>query len=247
MKTLLASSVFVMLLFATVAQATQIREFDRLSGDDQIRFVDQLAQSTQDASNGDPALSAKVRYFFEPKHTGDQVGGMRKFEMNLCLARLADIDAAAKSPHARRIEIEDVMYTTLEFNGIVLSKNFRPAALTFRPQKPLAAEYLTREDAVKALAQSRSRFARESEPEHEFRAGSHGPPGAEAQEKVLAFFGAMVALSVVANANGGHSSQGATGSANPWEQPWRPPWEKAGHNSFSEWKQAICHASRPGC
>jgi len=33
-------SIFAITLFATITEVTQIREFDRLSGDDQIRFVD---------------------------------------------------------------------------------------------------------------------------------------------------------------------------------------------------------------
>ena len=43
-----------------VVDAMEIRQFDKLAGDDQIKFVDQLAQSVQDASHGE--LAARVKY-----------------------------------------------------------------------------------------------------------------------------------------------------------------------------------------
>ncbi len=69
--------------------------------------IDQLAESVQAAATG--PLAAKVRYFFEPKHPGEEISGMGRFELNLALARIADLDAAEKDPRIRRREVEDVM------------------------------------------------------------------------------------------------------------------------------------------
>ena len=79
---------------------------------------------------------------------------------------------------------------TLGSRGIVINQYFRPA---FQPQKPLAQKFLTREDADKALAQTRAWIARTVEPEHSF---SHGGPqnaisGFANDEKTIRSFSAL--------------------------------------------------------
>jgi len=168
-----------------------------------INYIDKLTDSVEDASKNDPALLARVKRFFMKKQPGEAISGMGRFELNLSLARIADLQAAEKNPKVRRLEVEDVMYATLDRSGIVLNKYFRPA--NFQPQKPLAQKYLTREDADKALAQTQAWIARTVEPEHTF---SHGGPqtglsGFSNNEKAIAFFLALAAIgTVVGKASG---------------------------------------------
>jgi hypothetical protein len=190
------------LFLAPVAQATEIRQFDRFAGDDQIRFVDKLVDSVEEASKNDPALLARVKRFFMDKQPGEDISGMGRFELNLSLARVADFEVAAKNPEERRLEVEDVMYGTLFRSGITLPRSFRPTAVDFQPQKPLQKP-LTREDADKALAQTKAWIARTVEPEHTFRPESRG--GLTDDQKVIAFFVALAAVAIIFHGSGGGS------------------------------------------
>src|SRR5690242_17708319 len=102
MKSHLASALAVAMIFAPAAQAMEIRQFDRLDGDDQIKFVDNLVDSVEAAAKNDPALLAKVKRFFMDKKPGEEISGMGRFELSLSLARIADMDASAKNPKAPR-------------------------------------------------------------------------------------------------------------------------------------------------
>ena len=207
MKAYLAIVVSAVMLFAPLAQAMEIRQFDRMSGDDQIKFVDQLKDSVKDASKNDPALLARVKRFFMKKQPGEAISGMGRFELNLSLARIADFQGAEKNPKVRRLEVEDVMYATLARSGIVLGKNFRPVAANFQPQEPLAQKFLTREDADKALAQTQAWIARTVEPEH-----TSGLSGFSDNEKAMAFFLAL----------GERMGSGKSNGPSDWGKPDKP-------------------------
>ncbi len=182
-----------LLFFAPALQAIEIRDFDRLAGDDQIRFIDQLIDSVEAASSG-PSL-AQVKRFFMNKQPGEQISGMGRFEVALALARIADIDAAAKNPHASRLQVEDVLYITMARNGITLPASFRPTAPNFRPKLPVSPKPLTREDAVKAEDQARQWAARtvygDTVP-HEFR--PERLAGFTDTQKAIAFFMGIILL-----------------------------------------------------
>jgi len=215
-------------IFAPLAQATEIRQFDRMSGDDQIKFVDKLVDSVEAAAQRDPAQLAKVKRFFREKQPGERVSGMGRFELSLSLARIADMDAATNNRKVQRLHVEDVMYAVLFNNGIHFNNAFRPRAIDFQPQKPLGPE-LTRQDADKALAQTRSWISREV---HVF---DHGGPAGETvdsrgwsgwtdDQRAIAFFTAMIGLGYgIGNAL--HLSNGSvdTGpvSGSNFEQEWR--------------------------
>ena len=231
MKAHLAIVVSAVMLFAPLVQAVEIRQFDRMSGDDQIKFVDKMTDSVEDASKNDPALLARVKRFFLKKQPGEAISGMGRFELNLSLARVADLQAAEKNPKVRRLEVEDVMYATLDGSGIVLGKTFRPVAVNFQPQKPLAQKFLTREDADKALAQTQAWIARTVEPEHTF---SHGGPqtglsGFSDKERTIAFFMALAVIGTVVGKASGPSDESA-----PFPTIDARPWEKKGYNSVSD-------------
>ena len=217
MKAYVAIVVSAVMMFTPLEQAMEIRQFDRMSGDDQIKFVDKLADCVEEASKNDPALLARVKRFFMKKQPGEVISGMGRFELNLSLARIADLQAAEKNPKARRLEVEDVMYATLARSGIVLDKNFRPA--NFRPQEPLAQKFLTRQDADKALAQTQVWIARTVEPEHTF---SHGGPqtglsGFSDNEKAIAFFLGLAAIGIEVGQAGGASD--GSSAADPTPMP----------------------------
>lgn len=201
-------------LCAGSAHATEIRQFDRYAADDQIRFVDKLVDSVEAAAQNDVALQAKVKRFFMNKQPGETISGMGRFELNLSLARIADMDTAAKDPRARRLEVEDVMYATLFNSDIRFTKSFRPTVINFRAQKPLNPP-LTRQDGDKALAQTRAWIARTVEPDHEF---THGGPedsqtwsGFSSDQKAIAFFAALATIAILS-----HSGDGASTATGPY-------------------------------
>ncbi|HEX5261877.1 MAG TPA: hypothetical protein VFW13_00005, partial [Phenylobacterium sp.] len=209
MKRILAIVLAAAMAFAPVAQATDISQFDRYAGDDQIKFVSALVADIQGAADADPVLSARVKRFFMNKQPGEAISGMGQFEMNLSFARIADLDAAAKNPHARHIAVEDVMYATLFNNGLRFSGAFHPTAVNFRAEKPLRAP-LNRQEADKALAETREWVSRNA-PERSFLERS--APGSQVSgvQAGVAFFAAMIALGVLVNGrNGGSSSTGST-------------------------------------
>jgi hypothetical protein len=201
-KACVAICMAAVLILAPVAQATEIRQFDRFAGDDQILFVDKLVDSVEQAAKNDPALLARVKRFFKDKQPGEDISGMGRFELNLSLARIADFEVAAKNPKERHLEVEDVMYGTLFRARIPMPSSFRPTAVDFQPQKPLQ-QPLTRDDADKALAQTKAWIARTVEPERTFRPESHG--GLTDDQKVIAFFVALAAVAIIFHSSGGPS------------------------------------------
>ncbi len=126
----LAIALSIAMVLAPLAQATEIRQFDRYDDSDEVQFVSKLVANVKAAAQNDPVLQAKVRRFFQKKQPGEDITGMGRFELNLSLARIADMDAAAKNPRARRIEVEDVMYATLFTTGSVLQSLFAPLPST---------------------------------------------------------------------------------------------------------------------
>jgi hypothetical protein len=214
------------------ASAREIWRFDKLAGDDQIEYVNLLIDSVQAATR--PDQLAQVKRFFMSKQSGETISGMGQFELNLSLARVADLEAVEKNAKVRRLEVEDVMYVTLERNGIVLPKGFRPAAINFQPKNPPSKTVMTKEESYKALAQTRAWVARTVPVEREL---PHGPMFSN-NAAGLAFFRALADLQAKARANGADGSYPSTDVATHENDPW---WEKKGYNSYHEAAQAACH------
>ena len=190
MKSRLAIVVLVGMLFAPLAQAIEIRQFDRMSGDDQIGYIDKMIAKIEEACKDDPAKLAQVELFFRKKQPGEAISGMGRFELSLSLARVADLQAAEKNPKARRLEVEDVMYVALGSRGIVINRYFRPA---YQPEKPLAEKFETLEGANETLKQTKAWVARTVtvEPEHSFSHGGPAISGFATDEKTIRFFNAL--------------------------------------------------------
>jgi hypothetical protein len=130
----------------------EIQQFDKMTGRDQIDYIDQLAQSVEDAVQG--RQLAQVKVFFAPKRPGEGVSGMGQFELNLAIERVRDLE---EMPNPR-FGVEDVMYSTLQKTGIALPRIAGPR-IHFQPKSPLN-KAMSKQDADKALAEIRARLAR---------------------------------------------------------------------------------------
>ncbi len=144
----------LILVPASIVQAREIWRFDKLASDDQIEYVNLLIDSVEAAIQ--PEQLAQVKRFFASKQAGETMSGMGQFELNLSLARVADLEAVEKNPKVRRLEVEEVMYVTLVVNGIALPKSFRPAAINFQPKRPSGTVVMTKAESYKALAQTQA-------------------------------------------------------------------------------------------
>jgi hypothetical protein len=193
-----------------------IYQFDRMSDNDDVRYIDSLVKSVEAASQGDPALYAQVKRFFKTKQPGEAISGMGKFELNMAYARIADLQAVAKNPKVPRLQVEDVLYVTMVDNGITLPNHFRPTTFNFRPQEPLG-ESLTLADAQKALTRTQAWVARRVEPNSPVLS-----PSLSSSDKETAFWAAIVALLVLSTTKTGNTSNNAPVTSGPYDSNWPP-------------------------
>lgn len=237
MKAILAA--VALWLCVASAQAMQIQQFDKLSPDDQIDFINQLVDSVVNAAQGN--LHARVERFFMNKQPGEMISGMGRFELNLSLARVADLDAVARNPKAHRLEVEDVMFATLERSAIVLPGSFRPTALHFRPKGPPSKLVMNAPEAAKALKQTQAWVAREVPAEHEFRQSTlDGLSGFPSNDKAIAFFSALASLVEKACKSGCESGSSSGPYSGADTRPW---WQQNGYNTYQEASHAACIGS----
>lgn len=239
MKAALAVLLSASLVLAQVAQALEIHVFDKIAPDDQIDYVGDLVDSVERSV---PASELpRVKRFFQNKQPGEVISGMGQFELNLSLARVADLQAAEKDPRARRLQVEDVMYVTLERNGIKLPAGFRPIANTFHATRPPRRQVMDKAAADRALAETRTWVARNVEAPREFRA-NRGGYGLSDTEKGIAFFAALALIVAAAAKSSGSSSGGGGGGGGP-EYDSRPWWEQSGYNTYGDAIHGACIAS----
>jgi hypothetical protein len=128
------------IFFACTAQATEIRQFDRMNPDDQDRYVADLIIGAEEVlrNTGQAGKAAEVGRLFSEVKPGDTNSlGMVEFEVNLARARLAAARRLDKDPNAKRLEVEDAMAGTLEKNGIEVPDAFFAVLADFRPKYPL--------------------------------------------------------------------------------------------------------------
>jgi hypothetical protein len=240
------------MLYSSVAPALEIWRFDQMADNDQIAYVSALEESVKNAMPA--AQLPRVKRFFQKKQPGEVISGMGQFEMNLSMARLADVQARDKNPRARRLDVDDVMYVTLERNGIALPEGFRPAAMQFKPAQPLSTKIVTRQDADKALAETRTWVAR-SVPGSNSAVPTAGPTlsGFSSLDKGVAFFVGLIALAKAADeASGGALTKSATSSpgyvAPTSSGLW---WENQGYATYGQAVRAIClgntTSAHPNC
>jgi hypothetical protein len=143
-KVLAATFLSAALLAASAAQAMEIEQYDKMSNDDESEYVALLVGGAEQAikDEGRADLAAQVDHLFTTTDPGDaHTIGVVEFQMNLALAREADVKRAAQDPNAHRLEVEDAMLVTLKKNNILLSEDFirafRAINSGFRPKLPL--------------------------------------------------------------------------------------------------------------
>jgi hypothetical protein len=129
------------LLAASVAQAMEIRQFDKMAIADQGDYVGLLIGGAEQVlkAEGRADLAAQVEHLFTTTEPGDKFTlGMVEFERNLALAREADAKRVLSDPNAPRLEVEDAMAVTLRKNRIDLPDSFYTVASNFLPKFPPA-------------------------------------------------------------------------------------------------------------
>jgi hypothetical protein len=135
--------VSVVMLFASVAQAMEIIQFDKMAVQDQADYITVLVDGAQRVLivEGKNDLAAQIHKLFTEVHSGDRMTlGMIAFEENLDRARLFDAESHARDHNAQRVEVEDAMAATLKKNGIELPDSFFNVASNFKPKLPLAKQ-----------------------------------------------------------------------------------------------------------
>ncbi len=119
--------------------AMEIREFDKMSGEDRQAYLDFLTEAAPkvliEAGRKDDATT--VYNLFHVFHSGNVLSdGEIAFEENLARARVADVKKHHEDPQARRLEVEDAMFVTLKKAGVVLPKSFYEVGKSFKPKHP---------------------------------------------------------------------------------------------------------------
>ena len=137
-KALLIASVSAAMLFSSVVQAMEIRQFDKMPDQDQADYVVALINGAEKVltDEGRADLAAQVEHLFTTKNSGDvDVVGMVEFERNLAILRVADAKNAAAHPNDPRLEVEDAMAVMLKnVHGIDLPKSFFTVNSGFQPK-----------------------------------------------------------------------------------------------------------------
>jgi hypothetical protein len=138
-KNLAATFLSAAMLFTGVAQAMEIRQFDKMAGQDQDEFIAELVQGAEKVltDEGKPGLAAQISHLFTTNAPNSDISiGMSQFMVTLALARVADVKRIENDPNVRRLEVEDAMIVTMRKNGIELPPNFLTVASNFKPKLP---------------------------------------------------------------------------------------------------------------
>ena len=134
--------VSAILLLGSVAQAMEIRQFDKMVDRDQSQYIGNLIVGAENAltDEGKTDLAAQIKTLFTTKNNprDADVLGMIEFELNLAQARVVDAQRAEQDPNAHRLHVEDAMLVVLQKNGVSMSRTFvaafRGINSNFRPK-----------------------------------------------------------------------------------------------------------------
>ena len=127
------------MLLPSVTRAMEIRQFDKMAGQDRSDYIAVMLMGAQKIliEQGKPELAIKVHKLFTEVLPGNTVPtGLIQFENNLAALRVNDAQEAVKDPKAPRLEAEDAMLITLHKNGIELPDSFYTVASGFHPKLP---------------------------------------------------------------------------------------------------------------
>lgn len=124
---LIAAFVSAAMVLPNIAQAMEIRQFDKMTNDDQAEYVSELISGAEKVltDEGLAEQAAKIESLFTTNAPDSNTSiGMSDFMLDLAQARLADAQRALKDPNAHRLEVEDAMLVMLKRNNIPLSQDF---------------------------------------------------------------------------------------------------------------------------
>jgi hypothetical protein len=127
------------MLLPGVAQAMEIKQFDKMVVQDQGDYISVLIAGAQRVliNQGKSDDASKVQRLFTEVPSGDKVAlGLAELDRNLDLARVVDSQSVVKDRNAWHLEVEDVMFVTLKANGIDLPGSFFTVAKDFKPKHP---------------------------------------------------------------------------------------------------------------
>jgi hypothetical protein len=133
------AATFLGILFSGVALAMEIRQFDKMAGQDQDEFIAELVKGAERVltDDGRPDDAAKVSKLFTTNAPDGNISiGMSQFMVTLALVRLNDAKNAVEHPNDPRLEVEDAMFLTLQKNHISLPDSFFTVNKNFKPKLP---------------------------------------------------------------------------------------------------------------
>ena len=160
-KVLIAAFMSAAILFATAAQAMKLQQFDRMADQDQIDYISQLVARVHASVSADQR--SKVDKFFKARDTGygEGVSGMTAFELDLARLRSAELKPVAGGMKLQGADVEQVLFKTLQRNGIILPQSFLTVPMSFQPKHTLH-QPVSQEVADKWLAQLEAEAARKA-------------------------------------------------------------------------------------
>jgi hypothetical protein len=138
--------------FTSAAQAMEIRQFDKMAGQDQDEFIAELVQGAEKVltDEGRTDLAAQVSHLFTTNAPDGNISiGMSQFMVTLALVRLNDAKNAAEHPNDPRLEVEDAMALTLQKNHIDLPDSFYTVNNDFKPKLPLRTKEVKKKEQKK--------------------------------------------------------------------------------------------------
>jgi hypothetical protein len=105
--------------------AMKFSSFDRMGIEAQAEFTAVIIYETQKAlrSEGHADAAMRIEDLFTARPPGDRIAaGLLELEGNEVSARDFDAQQAAKNPKARRMDVEEAFFLTLQHHDIVVSK-----------------------------------------------------------------------------------------------------------------------------
>jgi outer membrane PBP1 activator LpoA protein len=126
-------------LLSGLAQAMEIRQFDKMADDDQDEYAAHLVVGAirvlREAGQSEQA--EKLRHLFTDIKPGDRASqGMVELEVNLAAVSAAEAKRQARNPNLRHLTAEDAFKAVAEDHGIALPESFMTATARFQPKHP---------------------------------------------------------------------------------------------------------------
>ena len=121
------------MLITGSAHAMQFEPFDQLDITDQAEFVATMIAATQIALTGEGQAdqAAQIEQLFTTVNAGDSMSvGLVELERNVARLREFDAQAVEKDANAKRFDVEDALFATLEKNKIPMTEDIMSAVFT---------------------------------------------------------------------------------------------------------------------